>query len=82
VQHEVLPRTSVEIGFFHREFYGFAVTDNLAVAPSDFTQFSIPAPQDPRLPNGGGYQVGPLYDLNVVTLRRHSKLHHLCRQVR
>jgi Carboxypeptidase regulatory-like domain len=68
VQHEVLPRTSVEVGFVHREFYGFAVTDNLAVAPSDFTQFSIPAPQDPRLPNGGGYQVGPLYDLNVPSL--------------
>ena len=68
VQHEVLPRTSVEVGFFHREFYGFAVTDNLAVSPSDFTQFSITAPQDPRLPNGGGYQVGTLYDLNNPAL--------------
>ena len=58
VQHEVLPRVSVEVGFFHREFYGFAVTDNLAVTPADFTQFSITAPQDPRLPDGGGYQVG------------------------
>ena len=68
VQHEVLPRTSVEIGFFHREFYGFVVTDNLAVSPSDFTQFSVPAPLDPRLPNGGGYQVGTLYDLNNPAL--------------
>jgi len=68
VQHEVLPRTSVEVGFFHRQFYGFAVTDNLAVSPSDFTQFSITAPQDSRLPNGGGYQVGTLYDLNVPSL--------------
>jgi hypothetical protein len=68
VQHEVLPRTSVEVGFFHREFYGFAVTDNLAVTPADFSQFSITAPQDPRLPNGGGYQVGTLYDLNVPSL--------------
>ena len=68
VQHEVLPRTSVEVGFFHREFYGFAVTDNLAVTPADFTQFSITAPQDPRLPDGGGYQVGTLYDLNNPSL--------------
>ena len=68
VQHEVLPRTSVEVGFFHREFFGFAVTDNLAVSPSDFSQFSITAPQDPRLPNGGGYQVGTLYDLNNPAL--------------
>jgi hypothetical protein len=68
VQHEVLPRTSVEVGFFHREFFGFAVTDTLAVSPSDFSLFSIPAPQDPRLPNGGGYQVGTLYDLNNPAL--------------
>jgi hypothetical protein len=68
VQHEVLPRTSVEIGFVHREFFGFAVTDNLAVTAADFTQFSITAPQDPRLPNGGGYQVGTLYDLNNPAL--------------
>jgi hypothetical protein len=68
VQHEVLPRTSVEVAFVHREFYGFAITDNLAVTPADFTQFSIPAPADPRLPGGGGYQVGPLYDLNNPAL--------------
>jgi hypothetical protein len=68
VQHEVLPRTSVEVGFFHREFFGFAVTDNLAVTPADFSQFSITAPQDPRLPSGGGYQVGTLYDLNNPAL--------------
>jgi hypothetical protein len=68
VQHEVLPRTSVEVGFFHRAFYGFAVTDNLAVTPGDFSQFSIVAPQDSRLPGGGGYQVGTLYDLNNPSL--------------
>jgi hypothetical protein len=68
VQHEVLTRTSVEVGFFHREFYGFAVTDNLAVTPADFTQFAITAPLDPRLPGGGGYQVGGLYDLNNPAL--------------
>ena len=68
VQHEVLPRTSVEVAFVHRAFYGFALTDNLAVGPSDFTKFSITAPQDPRLPGGGGYQVNDLYDLNNPAL--------------
>jgi hypothetical protein len=68
VQHEILPRTSVEVAFVHRQFYGFAVTDNLAVSPEDFSQFSITAPQDSRLPNGGGYQVGTLYDLNNPAL--------------
>jgi hypothetical protein len=39
-------------------------TDNLAVASSDFTAFSMPSPIDPRLPNGGGYLVTGLYNLN------------------
>jgi hypothetical protein len=68
VQHEVLPRTSVEVAYVHRAFYGFAITDNLAVGPSDFTKFSITAPQDPRLPGGGGYKVNDLYDLNDPAL--------------
>ena len=68
IQHEVLPRTSITVDFVHRQFYGFAVTDNLAVSPSDFSQFSITAPQDGRLPGGGGYQVGTLYDLNNPAL--------------
>jgi hypothetical protein len=68
VQHELFTRTSFEVGFFHRQFYGFTVTDNLAVAPEDFTAFAITAPLDSRLPGGGGYQVGPLYDLNNPAL--------------
>ena len=68
VQQEVLPRVSVEVGFFHREFFGFTVTDNLAVAPENYDKFSITAPSDPRLPDGGGYQVGPIFDLNTPSL--------------
>ena len=58
VQHEVLPRTSVEVGFFHRSFYGFTVTDNLAVnltgryinakhgfTGDDFVNFFPPSPE-------------------------------------
>jgi hypothetical protein len=64
VQHEVLPRVSFEVGYVRRTFHGFNVTDNLAVAPSDFGQFSVTAPRDPRLPEGGGYTVSGLYDVN------------------
>jgi len=64
VQQQVMPRVSVEVGYFHRWLNNFTVTDNLAVGPSDFTPYSIQAPPDPRLPGGGGYTVGGLY--NVV----------------
>jgi len=64
VQHEVLPRTSVEVGFVRRIFHGFNVTDNLAIGPNDVTEFSVVAPVDPRLPDGGGYVVSGLYDVN------------------
>jgi hypothetical protein len=64
VQQQVLPRVSVEIGYLKRWLQNFTATDNLAVQSSDFTPFSITAPVDTRLPDGGGYSVGTLY--NVV----------------
>jgi hypothetical protein len=64
VQQQVLPRVSVEIGYFRRWLNNFTITDNLAVGPNDFTQYSITAPTDPALPGGGGYTINGLY--NVV----------------
>ena len=64
VQQEVLPRVSVEAGYFRRSLNGFTVTDNRAQAPGDFGTFSITAPQDARLPNGGGYRIDGLYNAN------------------
>ena len=64
VQHEILPRVSVEVGYVRRWFQGFVATDNLAVSANDFTTFNITAPLDSRLPGGGGQTIGPLYDVN------------------
>jgi hypothetical protein len=63
LQQEILPRIGIEIGYLRRWLQNFTVTDNLAVAASDFDEFSITAPLDPRLPNGGGYTIGGLYNV-------------------
>jgi hypothetical protein len=39
------------------------VTDNLAVGVGDFDTFSITAPRDSRLPDGGGYVISGLYNV-------------------
>jgi hypothetical protein len=64
IQREVLPRTSVDFGYFRRWYGNFVVQQNLAVTAADFSQYSIQVPNDPRLPRagqvlGGFYEVNP-----------------------
>lgn len=77
IQREVLPRVSVDVGYFRRWYGNFQLTDNRAVKPSDYDPFSITAPQNSLLPGGGGYVIGDLFDLkpsavglvdNIITL--------------
>jgi hypothetical protein len=63
VQQEVAPRVSVNVGYFRNWWGNWYTVDNRAVSAADYTQFSITAPVDSRLPNGGGYAVNGLYNL-------------------
>jgi hypothetical protein len=65
IQRQVAPRVSVELSYLRRWLLNFVVTDNLAIAAGDFDKFTVAAPVDARLPNGGGYAVpGVLYNVN------------------
>jgi len=57
VQHELIPRLSAEVSYNRRWFQGAKVTDNILRGPDDYEPFTITAPQDPRLPGGGGYPI-------------------------
>jgi hypothetical protein len=73
VQQQIAPKASVEVGYYRRWFRQFTstnVTDNLVVGPNDLTPFFLTAPLDSRLPGGGGYQIGPLYNLTPAALAR------------
>ena len=77
VQQEVIPRVSAEVAYNRRWFLGAKVTDNTLRGPADYEQFTITAPQDPRLPGGGGYPI----TLSMVTAggrrSRRAELRHV-----
>jgi hypothetical protein len=70
IQHELRPGVSLAGGYYRNWFGNHLVTDNVLVTPEDFSPFCITAPNDSRLPNGGGYQVCGLYDISPAQFGR------------
>ena len=48
---------ALDVSYNRRWWGNFFFTDNLALGPQDFDQVTITAPQNPNLPDGGGYPV-------------------------
>ena len=65
IQQELAPRLSASFGYFSRVYGNFMVQDNENLAKTDFTQYSVTVPTDPRLPNSGQTVTG-LYDPNFL----------------
>jgi hypothetical protein len=63
IQHEIVPRVSATVTFNRNWWGNWYVVDNRATTAADYTPFSINAPSDPRLPNGGGYRIDGLFNL-------------------
>jgi len=77
VQQEIIPRASVEVGYFRRSFTMFTtggtVTDNERVGPNDVGSYSLMVPNDPRLPNAGS-TITQLYDINPTVFGQVSNV--------
>ena len=74
IQRELLPRLSAEVTYNRRWFGNFTATDNVLVGPSDYSPYSIVAPLDPRLPDGGGYTIDDLWDINPTKFGQVGRL--------
>jgi hypothetical protein len=61
LQQELLPRISAEVSYAHRTWHSFFVTDDLtrrdAGVASYYDSYTLTAPPDTRLANGGGYPI-------------------------
>jgi hypothetical protein len=69
VQHELMPRVSLDVAYYRRIYGNLNTNDDLAVSASDYDQFTFTVPTDARLPGGGGNTV-TLYDLKPAVFGR------------
>jgi hypothetical protein len=66
-QQQLPARLSLDVSYYRRIWENFPVVDNVLTAASDYTPFNMTVPTDPRLPNGGGYQL-TYYNVNPSKL--------------
>ncbi len=54
VQHELMPRVSLNVQYARRWYGNFRIYDDRSVSAADFDRFTMTVPTDTRLPNSGG----------------------------
>jgi len=72
LQQELMPRVSLDVGYNRRYFHWRGqgtVTDNTLVGGADYQPWTIRAPVDSRLPDGGGYPI-TLYAITAAASAR------------
>lgn len=53
VQHEIVPRVSIDVAYNRRWWGNFLVTDNQLVSANDYQTWTVPVPSNANLPNSG-----------------------------
>jgi len=64
IDREISSNISVSGGYYHSTFGNAYVLWNTLMAPSDYSQYCVTAPTDPRMGAVSGQQLCGLYDLN------------------
>ena len=68
-QQELVPRVSLDGSYNRRWFSSFTVTDDQARGPVDYEKWTIVAPADSRLPEGGSYPIDVYTQTAVASAR-------------
>jgi hypothetical protein len=74
VQQELLPSVALTASVTHRIYGNFPLYENLRQPASAWDEYCVTAPVDARLPNGGGYQLCGIYDLNPAFVGQVDRL--------
>jgi len=69
LQQELVPRVSIEVGYNRRWWGNYTITDNTLIGPADYEKWTVVAPSDSRLPDGGGYPID-IYTLTAAAAAR------------
>ena len=64
VQHELRSGVSATVGYFRRSYGNLLVTQNVNAPAADWSPYCVTAPLNAALPNGGGYPLCGLFDIN------------------